>query len=47
MVKDDVDKENLVVQYTDNSKEVSVNLMIVYYYILIMYVNYTCNIILL
>jgi len=29
MVKDDVDKENLVFQYTDNSKEVSVNLMIV------------------
>lgn len=43
MVKDDVDKENLVVQYTDNSKEVSVNLMIVYYYILFMYVNYTYN----
>jgi len=30
MVKDDVDKENLVFQYTDNSKEVSVNLMIVH-----------------
>jgi len=29
MVKDDVDKDNLVFQYTDNSKEVSVDLMIV------------------
>jgi len=29
MVKDDVDKDNLVFQYTDNSKEVSVDLIIV------------------
>lgn len=29
MVKDDVDKDNLVFQYTNNSKEVSVDLMFV------------------
>jgi len=29
MVKDDVDKDNLVFQYTDNSKEVSIDLIIV------------------
>jgi len=31
MVKDDVDKDNLVFQYTDNSKEVSIDLIIVLY----------------
>jgi len=29
VVKDDVDEDNLVFQYTDNSNEVSVNLIIV------------------
>ena len=43
MVKDDVDKDNLVFQYTDNSKEVSVNVIIVLYinmYVKIVYSIY-------